>query len=65
MESIKLDIYNKLNRIKPSNKSLKYPFNFWSPDKVKITQQEIELKFKNPSKKKFGGYGSNAHVIVY
>ena len=64
MDSIKLDIYNKLNRIKPSNKSLKYPFNFWSPEKIKITQREIELKFKNPPKKK-GGSIHQGHVTVF
>ncbi len=42
-----LEIYNKLNRIKPSIKSLKYPFNIWNPEKIKITQREIQLKFKN------------------
>lgn len=55
MESIKLEIYNKLNRIKPSNKSLKYPFNFWTPEKIKMTQNEIELKFKNSGPIKKGG----------
>ena len=47
MDVEKLDIYNKLNRIKPSNKMLKYPFNFWTPEKIKFTQKEIELKYKN------------------
>lgn len=57
MDAIKLDIYNKLNRIKPSSKSLKYPFNFWTPEKIKITQREIQLKFKNPPTKRGGGGG--------
>lgn len=48
MDVTKIVIYNKLNRIKPSNKSLKYPFNFWNPAKIKFTQKEIELKFKSP-----------------
>jgi hypothetical protein len=43
----KIEIYNKLNRIKPSFKSLKYPFNFWTPEKIKFSQKEIEIKFKN------------------
>ena len=42
----RIEIYNKLNRIKPSFKSLKYPFNFWTPDKIKFSQKEIEIKFK-------------------
>lgn len=46
----RIEIYNKLNRIKPSNKILKYPFNFWSPEKIKFTQKEIELRFKHPEK---------------
>jgi len=62
MDSIKLDIYNKLNRIKPSSKSLKYPFNFWTPEKIKITQREIQLKFKNAPPKRGGGSGT---VTVY
>ena len=52
----RIEIYNKLNRVKPSNKILKYPFNFWTPAKIKFTQKEIELKFKNPNKSKDGQY---------
>ena len=51
----RIEIYNKLNRVKPSNKILKYPFNFWTPAKIKFTQKEIELKFKNPDKSKTFG----------
>ncbi len=60
METVKIDIYNKLNRVKPSSKTLKYPFNFWTPEKIKISQAEIELKFKI---KKGGGNGHQ--VFVY
>lgn len=63
MESIKLEIYNKLNRIKPSNKSLKYPFDFWTPEKIKMTQNEIELKFKNAKPVKKGGELSKVQVF--
>jgi hypothetical protein len=65
MDSLKIDIYNKLNRIKPSNKSLKYPFDFWTPEKIKITQREIQLKFKNvPDKGKVKG-GSSSKVLIF
>lgn len=58
MDSIKLEIYNKLNRIKPSTRSLKYPFNFWTPEKIKITQREIQIKAKDqPVNVKKGGGG--------
>ncbi len=65
MDSIKLDIYNKLNRIKPSSKSLKYPFNFWTPEKVKITQREIQLKSKNQLNLQKDGGGGNCKVTIY
>lgn len=48
-----VSIYNKLNRIKPSKYALKYPFNFWTPEKIKFTQKDIQLKIKNmPQQKK-------------
>jgi hypothetical protein len=50
----RIEIYNKLNRIKPSNKILKYPFNFWTPEKIKFTQNEIKLKFKQEKNFKGG-----------
>jgi hypothetical protein len=59
----RIEIYNKLNRIKPSNKVLKYPFNFWTPEKIKFTQKEIELKFKSLDTKVKGG--TSAKVAVY
>jgi hypothetical protein len=56
----RIEIYNKLNRIKPSKSTLKYPFNFWTPEKIKFTQKEIEIKFKNipQTKHKKGGNGN-------
>lgn len=62
MDTIKLEVYNKLSRIKPSSRSLKYPFNFWTPEKIKITQNEIQLKAKNQPPIKGGGHGK---VTVY
>lgn len=63
MDFDKIEIYNKLNRIKPSNKMLKYPFNFWTPEKIKFTQKDIELKFKNlklPNQK----HGGDTNKVV-
>lgn len=61
----RIEIYNKLNRIKPSKLNLKYPFNFWSPEKIKFTQKEIEIKFKNnPHKDKPKKKGGNVSKII-
>jgi hypothetical protein len=67
MDSDKIEIYNKLNQIKPSGKTLKYPFNSWTPEKIKFTLKDIELKFKNQSQnqnQKRGG-GSAQQVTVF
>ncbi len=57
----KVEIYNKLNRIKPSKLSLKYPFNFWTPEKIKFTQKEIALQFKKQKKRG----GAERQIVVY
>jgi len=66
MDSDKIETYNKLNHIKPSSKSLKYPFNSWTPEKIKFTLKDIELKFKNQSQnQKRGGNGGVHKVAVF
>ena len=61
----KLETYNILNNIKPHFKKTRYPYNYWSPDKIIFTRNKIHLimtknkqVFHNRNKKKtFRGGG--------
>ena len=62
MDKYKLEIYNKLNKIKPKYNKTKFPYNYWTPEKITETHKSIKLElssdkkfFKSYNKKKYGG----------
>ena len=70
----KLMMYRILNDIKPPFKRTKYPYSYWTPDKIVYTQKKIKLEFskdeeffKRPSKnkKKRGGGKLNSNKFIW
>ena len=39
----RLEMYNLLNEINPYFKKTKYPYNYWTPEKVIETKKDIKL----------------------
>ena len=55
MSGYKLEMYNILNNITPHFKKTRFPYNYWTPNKITDTQNKIKLVF---SKNEEGPDGS-------
>ena len=80
MDKYKLEIYNTLNKIKPKYNKTKFPYNYWTPEKITETHKSIKIhlssdkkffksdkpKLKSYNKKKYGGsiFFSNKILII-
>ena len=46
MDKYKLEIYNTLNKIKPKYNITKFPYNYWTPEKITETHKSIKIQLK-------------------
>lgn len=45
MSNHKLEMYDILNNITPHPKKTRFPYSYWTPDKITDTQNKIRLVF--------------------
>ncbi len=72
MTDLQLDMYKKLNEINPYYKQTKYPYNYWTPEKITDTRNIIRLVWSKDkrflitpkkAKKMKGGMPSRIYVV--